>query len=106
MAQAQTETVLKALAEPSRVVILSLTRARELPAGEIASHFGTTRPAVSQHLRVLKRAGLVSERRSGTRRLYRLDLGGLAALRAYLDSFWEEALAAFKVAAEDGGRSS
>ena len=73
---------------------------------EIARDLPVSRPAVSQHLRVLKEAGLVSERRSGTRRLYRLDLNGLATLRAYLDSFWEEALAAFKVATEDGGRSA
>ena len=94
------------LGDPTRRAILERLRGGPLSVAEIAGDLPVSRPAVSQHLRVLKEAGLVSERRSGTRRLYRLDLNGLAALRAYLDSFWEEALAAFKVAAEDGGRSS
>jgi DNA-binding transcriptional ArsR family regulator len=59
-----------------------------------------TRPAVSQHLRVLKRAGLVSDRQEGTRRVYQVDTRGLQAMRAYLDRFWDQALAAFKAAAE------
>ena len=94
------------LGDPTRRAILERLRGGPLSVAEIARDLPVSRPAVSQHLRVLKEAGLVSERRSGTRRLYRLDLNGLAALRAYLDSFWEEALAAFKVATEDGGRSS
>ena len=94
------------LGDPTRRAILERLRGGPLSVAEIARDLPVSRPAVSQHLRVLKGAGLVSERRSGTRRLYRLDLNGLAALRAYLDSFWEEALAAFKVATEDGGRSS
>jgi DNA-binding transcriptional ArsR family regulator len=94
------------LGDPTRRAILERLRGGPLAVAEIARDLPVSRPAVSQHLRVLKEAGLVSERRSGTRRLYRLDLNGLAALRAYLDSFWAEALAAFKVAAEDGGRSS
>jgi DNA-binding transcriptional ArsR family regulator len=94
------------LGDPTRRAILERLRGGPLAVAEIARGLPVSRPAVSQHLRVLKDAGLVSERRSGTRRLYRLDLNGLAALRAYLDSFWEEALAAFKAAAEDGGRSS
>jgi DNA-binding transcriptional ArsR family regulator len=94
------------LGDPTRRAILERLRGGPLAVAEIAQDLPISRPAVSQHLRVLKEAGLVSERRSGTRRLYRLDLNGLAALRAYLDSFWEEALAAFKLAAEDGGRSS
>ena len=94
------------LGDSTRRAILERLRGGPLSVAEIARDLPVSRPAVSQHLRVLKEAGLVSERRSGTRRLYRLDLNGLATLRAYLDSFWEEALAAFKVATEDGGRSA
>jgi DNA-binding transcriptional ArsR family regulator len=68
--------------------------------GEIASELPVSRPAVSQHLRVLKDVGLVTERREGTRRLYRLDPDGLGELRDYFDGFWTEALAGFKAAAE------
>jgi DNA-binding transcriptional ArsR family regulator len=75
-------------------------RDRELAAGEIASHFEVTRPAISQHLTVLKNAGLVSERRDGTRRIYRARPEGLAELRAYLEGFWEERLEDLKSAAE------
>ncbi len=67
---------------------------------ELAEGFAVSRPAVSQHLRVLKEAGLVVDRRSGTRRVYQLNPAGLAALRDYLDGFWDQALAAFKAAAE------
>ncbi len=72
----------------------------ELAAGEIARHFDVTRPAISQHLRVLKEAGLVSERRNGTRRLYRARPEGIAELRAYLESYWDENLLLLKQAAE------
>ena len=96
----QAETILRALAEPRRLAILRLIRARELRAGEISGHFRTTRPAISQHLRVLVRAGLVTERREGTRRLYRLRPQGFTQLRQYLDSFWNERLARLKSAAE------
>jgi DNA-binding transcriptional ArsR family regulator len=68
--------------------------------GEIAGELPVSRPAVSQHLRVLKEAGLVTERRDGTRRLYRLDPDGLGELRDYFDQFWDAALADFKAAAE------
>jgi DNA-binding transcriptional ArsR family regulator len=68
--------------------------------GELAEELPVTRPAVSQHLRVLKDAGLVFDRPDGTRRLYQLDPEGVGALRAYVDRFWTQALAAFKVAAE------
>ena len=73
--------------------------------GEIADELPVSRPAVSQHLRVLKEAGLVTERRNGTRRIYRVDPDGLGELRAYFDEFWNEALAAFKAAAEDERRN-
>ncbi|MGH7527606.1 MAG: ArsR/SmtB family transcription factor [Gemmatimonadales bacterium] len=92
--------VIRALAEPRRVNILRLVRGRELSAGEIAAHFEVTRPAVSQHLRVLAEAGLLEERRSGTRRLYRLRPEGLVELRRFLDEFWDEKLVELKYAVE------
>src|SRR5689334_9362103 len=94
------EGALKAIAAPRRREILSLVRADELSAGAIAAHFDVTRPAISQHLTVLKEAGLVTERRNGTRRLYRARPEGLAELKAFLDEFWDERLAALKREAE------
>jgi len=91
---------LKAIAEPRRRAILELVRDEELSAGEIASHFDVTRPAVSQHLTVLKEAGLVRERRNGTRRLYRARPEGLAEIRAFLEAFWTDRLDALKRDAE------
>src|SRR6201981_4141056 len=99
------ETALKALAEPRRRRILALVRDEELSAGEIASHFDVTRPAVSQHLTVLKEAGLVDERRNGTRRLYRARPEGLAELREFLEEFWDARLDALKREAEREERS-
>ena len=77
-----------------------MVQERELAAGEIAAGFEVTRPAISQHLTVLKNAGLVTERRDGTRRLYRARPEGLAELRAFLDGFWEDRLERLKLAAE------
>lgn len=94
------DTAIRAIAEPRRRRILRLVWDAERSAGEIASHFDVTRPAVSQHLRVLVNAGLVTERRRGTRRLYRARPQGLADLRAYLEEFWDERLARLKHAAE------
>ncbi len=94
------EAVLKAIAEPRRRAILTLVSDTELPAGHIASHFDITRPAVSQHLGVLKEAGLVTERREGTRRLYRARPEGLREVRSFLDGFWSERLEALKREAE------
>jgi DNA-binding transcriptional ArsR family regulator len=94
------EAALKAIAAPRRRQILSLVRTDELSAGEIATHFDVTRPAVSQHLNVLKEAGLVSERRNGTRRLYRARPEGLAEVKAFLEEFWDERLEALKREAE------
>lgn len=91
---------MKAIAEPHRRAILQLVRDEERSAGEIASQFDVTRPAISQHLSVLKEAGLVSERRNGTRRLYRARPEGLTELRAFLDGFWGERLEALKREAE------
>jgi DNA-binding transcriptional ArsR family regulator len=94
------EAALKAIAAPRRRQILTLVRDGELSAGEIAGHFDVTRPAVSQHLNVLKEAGLVTERRNGTRRLYRARPEGLAQLKAFLEEFWDERLDALKAEAE------
>ncbi|SRR5713226_1399364 len=94
------EAALRAIAAPHRRRILALVRDEELAAGEIAAHFDVTRPAVSQHLNVLKEAGLVSERRNGTRRLYRARPEGLAELKAFLEGFWDDRLGALKREAE------
>ena len=94
------EAALKAIAEPRRRQILRLVWDAELSAGEIASHFDVSRPAVSQHLTVLKEAGLVDERRNGTKRLYRARPEGLADLKAFLDDFWGDQLEALKREAE------
>jgi DNA-binding transcriptional ArsR family regulator len=93
-------TAMDALGDPTRRAIFEQLRRGPRAVGEIASELPVSRPAVSQHLRVLKDAGLVTERREGTRRLYRLDPDGLGELRAYFDGFWTEALAGFKAAAE------
>ena len=94
------EAALKAIAEPRRRRILTLVRDDELSAGEIAAHFDVSRPAISQHLTVLKEAGLVSERRNGTRRLYQARPEGLAELKVFLDGFWDERLDALRREAE------
>jgi DNA-binding transcriptional ArsR family regulator len=93
-------TAMDALGDPTRRAIFEQLRRGPRAVGEIASELPVSRPAVSQHLRVLKDAGLVTERREGTRRLYRLDPDGLGELRDYFDDFWTEALAGFKAAAE------
>jgi DNA-binding transcriptional ArsR family regulator len=93
--------LLSALADPRRRAILRLVRDVERPSGEIAAHFPeVTGPAISQHLRVLREVGLVAERRSGTRRLYRARPEGLRELRAWLRDFWGDALGDLKDAAE------
>ena len=89
---AATDEILRALAEPRRRAILRLVARDELAAGEIAAAFDVTRTAVSQHLTVLKNAGLLAERRDGTRRLYRARPEGLAGLRQFLDEMWAGAL--------------
>jgi DNA-binding transcriptional ArsR family regulator len=92
-----------ALGDPTRRAIFERLRGGPLAVGEIAEGLPVSRPAVSQHLRVLKDAGLVTERRDGTRHVYRLDPDGLVQLRAYFDGFWTAALASFKAAAETNG---
>jgi DNA-binding transcriptional ArsR family regulator len=103
-ARDSTDMVLRALSEPRRVAILRLMRNRELRAGQMAGNFRTTRSAISQHQRVLINAELLSERRRGTRRLYRLRAKGFAQLRALLDTFWEDGLARLKMEAEKQAR--
>jgi DNA-binding transcriptional ArsR family regulator len=92
------------LGDRTRRTIFERLRSGPLSVGEIAEELPVSRPAVSQHLRVLKETGLVTERRDGTRRLYRLDPDGLGEIRDYFDDFWSEALAAFKAAAEEERR--
>lgn len=94
------DAALRALADPRRRSILALVRERELPAGEIARRFDVTRPAISQHLAVLREAGLVSERRQGTRRLYRARPAGAAEVRGWLEEFWDDGLARLQAEAE------
>ena len=89
-----------ALGDGTRRLILERLRGGPRAVGELAADLPVSRPAVSQHLRVLKEAGLVTERRNGTRRLYRVDTDGLAEVRDYLESFWTDVLAAFEAAAQ------
>jgi DNA-binding transcriptional ArsR family regulator len=95
-----TDEALRALAEPRRRAILRLVSEEELAAGQIAAAFDVTRTAVSQHLTVLKNAGLLTERREGTRRLYRARPEGLAGLRQFLDDMWASSLDAARLLAE------
>jgi DNA-binding transcriptional ArsR family regulator len=94
-----------ALADPTRRAIFEQLARRPRAVGELAEEFPVSRPAVSQHLRVLKEAGLVADRRDGNRRLYSVDARGVEAMRTYLDSFWSDALTAFeRAAARKGAR--
>jgi DNA-binding transcriptional ArsR family regulator len=100
------QAMLDAVSEPRRREILRLVRRTELPAGAIAAHFtDVSRPAVSQHLRVLRDAGLVSERRDGTRRLYRVRPEGFGDLRSFLEEFWDARLEDLRVEAQREERS-
>jgi DNA-binding transcriptional ArsR family regulator len=95
------DTLLKTLAEPKRCEIVRLVWSEERAAADIAAHFPTvTRSAISQHLGVLRRSGLVSERREGTRRLYSVNQGEVARLREFLDSFWTDSLEKLRDLAE------
>lgn len=89
-----------ALGDPTRRTIFELLANGPRAVGEIARHLPVTRPAVSQHLKVLKEAGLVTDHPSGTKRLYQVNPEAVDALRAYFDGFWNRSLAAFKAAAE------
>lgn len=97
---ADADAVLRALAEPQRRRILGLVADGEQPAGAIAEHFDITPQAVSQHLRVLKEAGLLHERREGTRRLYALRPDAIDSVRAFLDELWPSSLARLKATVE------
>jgi DNA-binding transcriptional ArsR family regulator len=97
--------VFEAIAQPTRREILRLLAAGELSAGEVASRFAVTQPAISQHLKVLKQTGLVSERRDGTRRLYRVRPEGLADLHGFLADVLPAGLERLKRAAEEEERS-
>jgi DNA-binding transcriptional ArsR family regulator len=92
---------MEALGDPTRRAILERLVNGPMPVGELAREFPVSRPAISQHLRVLKRAHLVVDRAVGTRRLYAVDPAGVDLLRGYFDRFWTQALAAFKKAADD-----
>jgi DNA-binding transcriptional ArsR family regulator len=89
-----------ALGDPTRRAIFERLAEHPQAVGELAGELPVSRPAVSQHLKVLKDAGLVVDRRAGNRRIYQLDPDGVGVLRAYLDQFWNRALAAYKAAAE------
>ena len=94
------DAAVSAIAEPHRRAILGLIATSELSAGEIAGHFDVTRPVISQHLAVLRSAGLVTERRAGTRRYYRARPDGLTGLREWLDTFWRDGLEQLRLEAE------
>jgi len=96
---------LTALGDPTRRAIFEALADRPSAVGELARGLPVSRPAVSQHLRVLKDAGLVIDRPAGTRRIYQLDPDGIGALRAYLDQFWNRSLMSFKSAVERGDES-
>ena len=98
------ETALAALADPTRRHVFERLKSGPQAVGAIARGMPVSRPAVSQHLRVLKEAGLVSDRPEGTRRVYHIDPQGLGALRAWLDQFWDQALAAFQAEVEVGAQ--
>ena len=97
---ANANRVFAALHDPTRRAVLERLRDGPRPVGEIARGLPVTRPAVSQHLKVLKEAGLVSDRSEGTRRIYYVDPKGLGAMRAWLDQFWDSALSAFAAEVE------
>ena len=97
---ANTSLAFVALGDPTRQLILERLAKRPMPVGKLAAGLAVSRPAVSQHLKVLRHAGLVAHSQSGTRRVYRIDPKGIEAMRTYLDRFWDRALAALKVAAE------
>ena len=99
------EAAIKALAEPNRVEILRLTRDQPRSVGEIAAHFDISLQAVSQHLQVLREAGLVSEERDGARRLYSVQADGLQAVREFVEGLWPGRLNRLKRLAETKARS-
>jgi DNA-binding transcriptional ArsR family regulator len=97
---------LDALGDPTRRQVFELLRRGPRSVGDLAAGLPVSRPAVSQHLRVLESAGLVTHRRVGTRHLYELDANGVVELRAWVEGFWDEALARFKAVADSKGGTS
>jgi DNA-binding transcriptional ArsR family regulator len=97
------QAALSALADPTRREVFEHLRSGPRAVGEIASDMPVSRPAVSQHLKVLKLAGLVADRAEGTRRVYYIDPNGLGALRRWLDQFWDQALVAFQAEVDKAG---
>ena len=95
---------LSALADPTRRAVFESLRAGPAPVGAIAARLPVSRPAVSQHLKVLKSAGLVADHADGTRRIYSVDSAGVAAIRDYFEQFWQQSLARFKAAASQQAR--
>jgi DNA-binding transcriptional ArsR family regulator len=104
--QTNASAIITAWGDPTRQAILDRLAAAPRAVGELAAELPVSRPAVSQHLKVLKDVGLVRDERAGTRRVYRVDPAGLAVLRTYLDQFWERSLEAFgeSVSDEEGGQ--
>jgi DNA-binding transcriptional ArsR family regulator len=98
------DAALRAIADPIRREILGMVWREERTAGEIAARFEVSQPAISQHLKVLRETGLVAVRRDGTRRFYRADQTAMAALRATIEAFWDDRLAALKTEAEASQR--
>jgi DNA-binding transcriptional ArsR family regulator len=98
------QSALAALADPTRRKVFERLKSGPKPVGKIARGLPVSRPAVSQHLKVLKEAGLVTDRPEGTRRVYHIDPQGLGALRAWLDRFWDDALTAFQAQVETEAR--
>jgi DNA-binding transcriptional ArsR family regulator len=98
---ANAQSILTALGDPTRQAILDLLLEGPQPVGELAALLPVSRPAVSQHLKVLKEVGLVVDRQEGTRRVYRVQPAGLAPVRDYLDRFWKQAMVAFAQYTED-----
>jgi DNA-binding transcriptional ArsR family regulator len=99
-------SALEALGDPTRRDIFERLAVRPRAVGELAAELPVSRPAVSQHLKVLRGAGLVTDRAVGSRRIYQVDPTGVSALRSYLDKFWNQSLASFKEAAEQRDKES
>jgi DNA-binding transcriptional ArsR family regulator len=98
------DSALAALGDQTRRTILEHLRKKPMAVGQIAKKLPVSRPAVSQHLRILKDAGLVAEERQGTRRIYNVELKGIVELRRYLDGFWDDVLAQLRSDAGDAGK--
>lgn len=92
--------ILKAISEPNRIKILTLLKNEEMMAGEVASHFKVSRPAISQHLKILTDAGMLKEKRSGVKRLYSINHNAFLPLKEFLDEIWDQRLSKIKTLSE------